>query len=165
MAKAKAPETTEDKPETKTVKIPTLKLIFLWNGFSPDHRQYKPSNPTITAGYHIQVEVPLTSDLIANSVKIISQQLVAGQDNEAPILTPLGMRYCIDQFEAVMSNTMQEEEKPDQPKEDTSSWDDSEEDGPKAEKVSKKAVEDDDDFEEENKSTKSDEQWDENWES
>lgn len=166
MAKTKAPETqTEDKPETKPVKIPTLKLTFIWNGFSPDHRQYKPSNPNITCSYPVVIEVPLTLDLIANSMKIVSQQLVAGQDNDNPILTPLGMRYCIDQFEAVMSNTMQEKEDT-KPTEDTSDWDDGEE----TDQPSKKAAKEDkksekwEDFDEEDKSTKKDEKWDETWE-
>lgn len=139
-------------------KTPTITMYFNWKSFQPDRRQWKPSNPVIeVGGYFIAVEVPLSTDLIKNSTAIMSQQLT-NQTEEQPILTPLGMRYCIDQFEAVMSDGAKdttkttndddewakvEEEVPSKSATTDNEWDESETDEPSVEK--------------------SDEKWDEDW--
>lgn len=126
-------------------KVPTIVMYFNWKSFQPDLRPYKPSNPVLeVGGYFIGLDVPLTSDIIRNASAICGQQLT-NQTEEQPILTPLGMRYIIDQFENAMSNVPDkteskdkdewadtEEETPSKPAED--SWDESETDEPAVEK-------------------------------
>jgi len=132
-------------------KTPTIVMYFNWKSFQPDVRPYKPSNPFLeVGGYFIALDVPLTPDLIRNSIAIMGQQL-SNQTEEQPILTPLGMRYIIDQFEDVMSNKTQkdttestnddewaevEEESPrtSSPKTEDEKWDESETDEPEVEK-------------------------------
>lgn len=147
-------------------KEPTVRLIFTWESFNPDHRQWKPSNPLVIADCKVAIDIPLTTDLIINAASIASQQ-ITNQKEDEPILTPLGMRYCIDQFETAMSDAKPEEEG-ETAKEDTSGWDDGEEEfvptGKEKPKATKKA-EDWDELENDNGSTKEQEKWDEDWES
>jgi len=84
----------ESKPASILIK-------FVWKQFVPDTRAYKPSAPVIEVNYVIGVDVPLTHEFIYNSMEIIKGQL-SGNEGPTPVLTPLGMRYCIDQFEKVM---------------------------------------------------------------
>lgn len=81
----------------------TIRLTFMWKEFAPDVRAYKPSTPVIDTATLVGVDVPLTHEFVLNSAEIIQAQISA-EDEPTPILTPLGMRYCIDQFEAVMIN-------------------------------------------------------------
>lgn len=144
---------------SEKTEIPTIVMYFNWKSFQPDLRQYKPSNPLIeVGGYFIALDVPLTPDLIRNATAIMGQQL-SNQTEEQPILTPLGMRYIIDQFEDVMSNKTKndttestdedewanvEEETPrtSSPKTKDDAWDESETDEPEVEKPDGKWDED-----------------------
>lgn len=135
---------------------PTKPIYFTWKTFAPDLRQYKPSNPQIEVNMIIAIDIPLSVDLIKNSTAIMSQQLT-NQTEEIPILTPLGMRYCIDQFEAVMSNEETKDESTDE------DWGDVEEDEV-SDDSSKKST--DETWEDETDTPsveKSDEKWDEDW--
>lgn len=96
----------------------TIKVYFKWISLQPDKRQWKPSNPLLEPfDVGIAVEVPLKHEYIANSEFIISQQL-ANETNERPILTPKGMRYCIDQFENEMSDKQPDK----QTEDDNTEW-------------------------------------------
>jgi hypothetical protein len=101
------------------------------------------------------VNVPLEKELVDNATVISSAQL-SNQPEPSPIFTPLGMRYIIDQFEAVMKNGEPEETA----KSDDEDWGDE----PVKEEVKKSS---DDEWEDEDKPSKDEEdnkEWDENWE-
>lgn len=115
------------------IKEPKITLFLTWVDFTPDHRQWKPSNPKITVDLQVAIEVPMTPEFIYNAAHIAAQQIVANQKVDEPILTPMGMRYCIDQFESAMSDAQPVEEEA--KKEETSDWDDSEEEPKKSEKA------------------------------
>lgn len=138
---------------------PTITMYFNWKGFAPDTRQYKPSAPYIEANHMIAIDVPLSTDLIKNSTAIMSQQLT-NQTEEVPLLTPLGMRYCIDQFEIAMSNV--ENKVVSESTED--GWADVEEEEV-FDKSSKVSTDDEWDKSETDEPSveKSDEKWDEDW--
>lgn len=85
----------------------TVKLYFRWDSLQPDHRQWKPSNPLINPiDIMIAVDVPLDHKYVDNAEQIIVAQL-SNQTPEIPVLTPAGMRYCIDQFENEMSDKVE----------------------------------------------------------
>lgn len=86
------------------MKPATIKVYFRWVSLQPDRRQWKPSNPLLEPlDMVVCLEVPLQHEYIFNAEEIISKQL-SNQSVEEPVLTPKGMRYCIDQFEAEMSD-------------------------------------------------------------
>lgn len=94
----------------------TITIFFRWDSVQPDHRQWKPSNPLLEPlEVMIAVDVPLETEFIYNVDKLIVGQL--SNDNTPiplPILTPMGMRYCIDKLELVMSdNEKKNEDNPD----------------------------------------------------
>lgn len=96
----------------------TIKVYFKWVSLQPDARQWKPSNPLLEPiDIIIAVDVPVGREYIANVEDIIQKQL-ANETNERPILTPKGMRYCIDQFEKEMSNNRPEK----QTEDDNTEW-------------------------------------------
>ena len=137
-------------------KPPSIMVRFTWKQFVPDTRAYKPSAPVIETNYHVGVDVPLTPEFIYNSMAIIQAQITSGNGEvPEPILTPLGMRYCIDQFERVMVNPEVSTDA------ESSDWDEGEEETPKA-----PAVEDEEweDAPSGDTATKKDVDWDESWE-
>lgn len=159
MSRKATPKTeieSQAEPETKQVnKLNSIPFTFIWQSFQPDHRAYKPSNPLMTCSYPVVVDVPLQPDLIYNASKISIAQMT-NQTIESPILTPLGVRYIVDQFEYAMSDHAEEptedetsdddwaeieEDTPPQPKNDDS-WDESETDEPAVEKTDEKWDED-----------------------
>lgn len=80
---------------------PTVPVYFAWNSFMPDHRQYKQNSIVLNpADIYVQVDVPLKRDYITNTEKLLVNGLYAEKGD--PILTPLGMRYCMDQLESVL---------------------------------------------------------------
>jgi len=95
----------EEEIKTAVEIINSIPVIAKWLGFQPDCRPYKPSTPQITFvdGLNIRVNVPLDKELIYNAQNISIQQM-AGNTEDKPVFTPLGMRYIIDLFEAVMKN-------------------------------------------------------------
>lgn len=111
--KTNTPSNTEKTVSEKAEEINSAKFYFLWNSLQPDVRAYKPSNPLLTPTKPITIEVlvPLDPPLIVNA-REISRQTISNQDIADPVLTPLGMRYIIDQFEFVMSNPKNEVEEP-----------------------------------------------------
>jgi hypothetical protein len=106
MTKKKTNTSTSEPEKAEVEKINSIHILANWKGFAPDCRPYKPSTPQIEFSPDpliIQVDVPLTSDLIINAQKISIQE-IQGNSQDRPHFTPLGMRYIIDQFEAVMQN-------------------------------------------------------------
>ena len=110
MSKQTKTTSPSDDPEVK--KLSSTKFMFRLESFTPDLRAYKPSTPVIKSigDIVIQVLVPVQSDLIVNAEQINVAELT-NQKADTPILTPLGMRYIIDQFEAVMGNGKEEQAK------------------------------------------------------
>lgn len=154
-------KTVESAKETKTACI---KVLASWKGFSPDCRTYKPSTPIIEfpEPLTIAIDVPLESDLIKNAGVIAAAQLT-NQSEPKPQFTPLGMRYIIDQFEAVMKNG--EPKLMDDPWEENDSNDFDETETEKAVET-KPAKSDEEEWEDEDttKTNKSDDApWDEDW--
>jgi hypothetical protein len=146
------------KNDEAVKKINSIRVIARWNNFHPDCRQWKPSTPEIgfDEPLKIAVDVPLQKELIDNA-DIISMAQLSNQAEPSPIFTPLGMRYIIDQFEAVMGNG---EAKEAETSEDDEDWED-ETTEPKPEPGTRPIEWDD---EEETKETEDDKQWDEEWE-
>ena len=148
-----------EKEETAKVDIAPIKVLALWKGFSPDCRPYKPSTPIIEfpEPLIIAIDVPLTNDLIKNAGVISAAQLT-NQSEPKPHFTPLGMRYIIDQFEAVMKNG--------EPEQDTAKADDDWEDEDTKKETNKKSEDDDWDEESEDTSGESEEKFDDDkdWE-
>ena len=135
---------------------PTLLYKFMWKQFVPDRRAYKPSAPVIETNCAIGVQVPLTPEFILNAVDIMQAQIASGNGEVPdPVLTPLGMRYCIDQFEMVMSDPTTDTTN------DTTAWDEGEDDTPKSTKKETPKEEWEDEPE---TTTKQDVDWDESWE-
>ena len=85
-------------------KQPAVVLTLLWKSVQPDRRQWKPSSPLLEpVDALVDIPVPLKHEYIANSEAIIQSQLSAdGQPK--PRLTPMGMRYCVDQLEKAMGD-------------------------------------------------------------
>ena len=155
-------QTTPLTHEAEVVKkINSVHLIAHWMGFTPDCRPYKPSTPEISfgdVGIKILVDVPLNKELIDNA-DVISMAQLTNQGAPEPIFTPLGMRFIIDQFEAVMQNGKSEE---------TANVDDDEDwgDDVDTDKAEVKKSSNDEWEDEDTTSDKEDkdETWDENWE-
>ena len=84
---------------------PTIQILFSWKSVMPDLRQYK-QNATILepVAQMVGIDVPLAIEYVKNSANIITAQLSAGAI-ESPILTPLGMRWCISQLEDVFDGS------------------------------------------------------------
>ena len=80
---------------------PTVNIMFSWQTFMPDHRQYKQNSIVLTPhDTVIVVKVPVKAEYMTNSAQILVNSLDA--TSTRPILTPLGMRYVMDQLEAVL---------------------------------------------------------------
>jgi len=84
---------------------PKIKINFAWESLTPDRRQWKPGMPVLKPmDCVVVVEVPLKGEYIDNAVNIIQAQLGNNSALELPLLTPKGMRYCINQLENVMTD-------------------------------------------------------------
>ena len=80
---------------------PTVNVLFTWQTFMPDHRQFKQNSIVLTPhDTVIVVKVPIRYNYIANTEKILVEGLYA--NTVKPLLTPLGMRYVMDQLESVL---------------------------------------------------------------
>ena len=80
---------------------PTVNVLFTWQTFMPDHRQYKQNSIVLTPqDTVILVKVPVKAEYMTNSAQILVNSLDA--TSTRPILTPLGMRYVMDQLEVVL---------------------------------------------------------------
>ena len=150
--------TKKTSPSEEVQKINSYHLIAQWKGFTPDCRAYKPSTPEIVFDpfLKIKVDVPLDKELIDNA-DVISMAELSNQTAPSPVFTPLGMRYIIDQFEAVMKNG--------EPEETTKTDDEDWGDEPAKEEVKKSS--DDEEWEDEAKPSKDEEEdkpWEEDWE-
>jgi hypothetical protein len=78
-----------------------ITLYFNWDSFMPDYRQFKPASPIIySESIMIAIDVPLVEEYIFNFDELNKPETQTV--NISPILTPKGMRYCIDQFADVM---------------------------------------------------------------
>jgi len=93
--------------------IETAEIYFIWKSFTPDKRQWKPSTPVIEPQFvQIALPVPLDEKYFTNI-----EEIKEGKKNQ-PVLTLEGFRYCIDQFEKVMSD------EPEQIDDESEYWDD-----------------------------------------
>lgn len=81
----------------------TTTIYFDWESVMPDRRQYK-QNATVLklSDTRIAVLIPLTSEYIFNYEKLVVAQVDSNSNLVEPILTPVGMRYCIDKLEEVL---------------------------------------------------------------
>ena len=82
-------------------KQSTITIYFKWASVEADPRNYKPARPVLLpeGNQRLAVEVPLNREHIFNATEIITKQFDADGSYE-PILTPLGLKYCVDQLEA-----------------------------------------------------------------
>lgn len=83
-------------------KEDSIVLVFQWENLQPDRRQWKPSNPMIWSGHNVGVTMPFKSEYLVNFDEIVSAQ-INNTDIPEVLLTPLALRFCVDAFEAVMS--------------------------------------------------------------
>ena len=80
---------------------PTVNVLFTWQTFMPDHRQFKQNSIVLTPqDTIIMVQVPLKYEYVSNAERILVDSLYSTAPR--PILTPLGMRYVMDQLESVL---------------------------------------------------------------
>lgn len=80
---------------------PTVDVFFTWQTFMPDHRQFKQNSVVLTPhDTIIVVHVPLKHEYVSNAERILVDSLYANAPR--PVLTPLGMRYVMDQLENVL---------------------------------------------------------------
>ena len=181
MTKKTQTPTTSPSEEVKETKIPMLKVIAKFTHFNPDLRAYKPSTPNVIFDPPLMVviNVPASSEFVINGSQIVAAQLTNQKEPE-PVFTPLGMRYIIDQFEAVMTNVKEEKAKEnedddweDEPadtkaKNDEDKWEDELEDKSAGKKSDDWEEADKNSSEREDEKTKKDEDIDfdkdENWE-
>jgi len=81
----------------------TIPIQFYWLTCETDPRPYKPGKPVLEPiNIIVEVDLPLENIYVKNYERIS----IAQMQNEAvpmPVLTPLGMKYCIDQLETAMS--------------------------------------------------------------
>lgn len=79
-------------------------LYFRWSSYKPDQREYRNQsielNPSWGTASFITVKVPLKHEYISNSEEIIQAKLASNAPVD-PVLTIAGMKYVIDQFDAV----------------------------------------------------------------
>lgn len=80
---------------------------FTLSAVRPDQRQYRQQEIELYSDIEVQVLIPLTAEYIANFDPVIQAKLGSG-GFENPILTVAGLKYVIDQFDAVF---LKEEEK------------------------------------------------------
>lgn len=155
-----SPSEQEENPVSAIVN--SVPFRFKLQSFSPDFGTYKPLSPIIvpSSDIDIEVRVPLQPELIVNANKISAAQLT-NQKEETPLLTPLGTRYIMDQFGAVMGNKEEPEEK--SATSDDEDWDDNEE-GSEDKPAEKSSDEEwDDETKESNEDEKADFDSDEEW--
>jgi len=96
----------------------------------PDQRQYRQQEIELVCQQELQVLVPLTNEMIANSEDIIQAKLGSGNVSiPNPVLTVAGLKYIIDQFDNVFLKVEEKEAA----KTDDEDWGD-EEETPKKEK-------------------------------
>lgn len=79
--------------------LETIELRFVWKELQPDRRQWKPSSPMFNpVGVTVVIPVPADEKYFNNLTQLKES------NSATPELTLTGMRYCIDQFENVMSD-------------------------------------------------------------
>ncbi len=93
----------------------TTTLYFVWKSVMPDKRQYKQNGTVLELDdTRIAVVIPCTTEYIFNLDAITTAESSDKSDSPKPILTPAGMRYCIDELEKVMEETdLPSEKEPD----------------------------------------------------
>ncbi len=112
---------------------------FVLTVLRPDQRQYRQQEVELVCQQELQVLVPLTNEMIANSEDVIQAKLGSGNvANPNPILTVAGLKYVIDQFDDVF---LKVEEKPVEETTDKD-WDELPDDGQSIEKKSSKKAND-----------------------
>lgn len=75
-----------------------ITILLEWDSCQPDNRQYKQPSQVLLPKVLVAVNVPLEHTYFHNSEDMIQAQ-ISGGNVVAPILTPKGMRYIVDQLE------------------------------------------------------------------
>lgn len=88
-----------------------IKIYFEWSSYQPDQRPYRQNSVHLFPTSHvegvggpspkIELSVPLDDKYIANYEDIMVMSL-SNQAQPTPVLTLAGMRYVLDQFDAVL---------------------------------------------------------------
>jgi len=101
------PKKTQTNTEEKKVETPlTLTIEFLWLETRPDNRQFRQNSILLNpVSVNVGVQVPLKPEYVLNSSDIILYQLDQG-GTPLPVLTPKGLRYCLDQLDYEFSDSI-----------------------------------------------------------
>jgi hypothetical protein len=84
----------------------TTTIYFAWKSVMPDKRQYKQNGTVLELDdTFVAVVIPLTSQYVFNVDEVMTVELDGKSNLIEPILTPAGMRYCIDELEKVMGES------------------------------------------------------------
>ena len=82
-----------------------ITLAFRWNIYRPDQREYRNQSLELLPDYDVAVSVPVTNEYLYNSEDILQalvlQELMAGDKPPSAQLTVAGLKYVVDQFDAV----------------------------------------------------------------
>jgi len=78
----------------------TLPFRFKWVSTSPDPHKTPMRNNLEPVETFVQVDVPVKGEFITNAEEIIKEQLGVEptENHKAPVLTPAGMRYVMEQM-------------------------------------------------------------------
>ena len=75
-------------------------VLFRWNIYRPDQREYRQQSIELLPDYDVAISVPVTNEYLYNSEDIL-QALIAGDKQPSAKLTVAGLKYVVDQFDAV----------------------------------------------------------------
>lgn len=89
-----------------TEKKPTITIFLKWASVQVDPRQYAPARSLLLPEDNMQVVVEISLDIehIYNATQILASQL-GSAEAEKPILTPSGIKACVDALEAPFLET------------------------------------------------------------
>ena len=103
---------------------PTVDVKFKWLECRPDAREFRQNSCLLQPEVIVVVHLPIKSEYIANWEKLITNSI----SNEvtttlSPLLTPLGVKYCMDELEKVFVIPLKAEEfAPETEEEDDDGW-------------------------------------------
>src|SRR3972149_6156654 len=75
-------------------------LLFRWKIYHPDQREFRNQSLELLPDYDVAISVPVTNEYLYNSEDIL-QALIAGDKQPSAQLTVAGLKYVVDQFDAV----------------------------------------------------------------
>lgn len=107
---------------------PTVPIHFAWKSVMPDHRQFKQNSVILEPAVRliVTIRVPITSVYVDNAAKLLAASVDA--TTIEPFLTPLGMRYVMDQLESVLPDVPLKSADFDPDTEDDEGWEKGEDD-------------------------------------